>query len=131
VTASLISDGCVLEANAVIDNCLVGLRSVIGTGATIRRSVLMGDDFFRTDSRAQHPDPQAPPLGIGAGSHIEGAIVDKNCRIGRNVNVRMPSGNSGDGRCGPVIVRDGVIVVPKGTILPDGWRMDRFEPCRF
>lgn len=131
VSASLVSDGCFLEPDVTIDHSLIGLRSCIGRGASIRHSVVMGADFYEADSRAAHPDAGAPPLGIGAGSKIEGAIVDKDCRIGRNVTVRLPSGHSGDGRCGPVVVRDGIIVIPKGTALPDGWSMNRVEPCKF
>jgi glucose-1-phosphate adenylyltransferase len=131
VTASLVSDGCVLEPEVVVDHSLIGLRSLIGRQATIRRSVLMGADYYRDDRRASHTDPDAPPLGIGAGSFIEGAIVDKNCRIGKNVVVRPVSQETADGRCGPVIVRDNVIVIPRGTILPDGWKMDRIERCTF
>jgi glucose-1-phosphate adenylyltransferase len=131
VSSSLISDGCVLEHDVVVEQSLVGLRSVIGRQATVRRSVLMGADFFESDPRARHADRHAPPMGIGEGSVIEGAIVDKNCRIGKRVVVRLPSENPPDGRCGPVIVRDGVIVIPKNTILPDGWKLDRLEPCKF
>ncbi|WP_437206992.1 glucose-1-phosphate adenylyltransferase [Planctomicrobium sp. SH664] len=131
VTNSLLSDGCVLEPGVVVDNSLVGLRSVIGENATIRHSVLMGADFYQGDKRATHADPTAPPLGIGAGSTIEGAIVDKNARIGRNVVVRSPLANPPDGRCGPIVVRDGVIVIPRDAVLPDGWKMDKIEPCQF
>jgi len=131
VSGSLISDGCVLESETVVDGSLIGLRSVIGRGATIRRSVVMGADFYQSDRRADTGNPHDPPLGIGGGSVIEGAIVDKNCRIGRNVVVRAPGPTLPDGTCGPVIVRDGVIVVPRGCVLPDGWKMDRIEPCDF
>lgn len=131
ITASLVSDGCVIEPDVIIDRSLIGLRSCIGPKAIVRQSVVMGADFYENDSRAKHPDDTAPQLGIGQGSHIEGAIVDKNCRIGCNVVVKLPAGHQGDGRCGPVIVRDGIIVIPKQTVLPDGWKMDRIEPCKF
>ncbi|MCA8998510.1 MAG: glucose-1-phosphate adenylyltransferase [Planctomycetaceae bacterium] len=131
VSGSLISDGCVLEPDVVVDGSLIGLRSVLGRGSTVRRSVVMGSDFYQTDDRAKTGDPNDPPLGIGEGSVIEGAIVDKNCRIGRNVVVKPPGNSLPDGKCGPVIVRDGVIVIPRGTILPNDWKMDRIEPCDF
>ncbi|WP_437223578.1 glucose-1-phosphate adenylyltransferase [Planctomicrobium sp. SH661] len=131
ISSSLISDGCIIDEDAIVEECSIGLRSVLGRKTTIRRSVMMGADFYQNDRRAVSSDPSTPPLGIGAGSIVEGAIIDKNCRIGQNVIVRSPVPNPPDGRCGPVIVRDGVIVIPKNTVLPDGWKMDRIEPCKF
>lgn len=128
VTGSLISDGCVLEPDVVVDGSLIGLRSVIGRGATVRRSIVMGADFYQTDPRAQHGNPEDPPMGIGSGCLIEGAIVDKNCRIGNNVVIRLPANSPADGRCGEVVVQDGIIVVPRGAVLPNGWKMEHVDP---
>jgi glucose-1-phosphate adenylyltransferase len=119
VAGSLIADGCEIEAGTVIENSLIGLRCSIGANATVKSSVLMGSDFFNTDARAITAEP-IPQLGIGSGSIIEGAIVDKNCRIGKNVTIKVPAGTK-DCDLGPLNVRDGVIVVPRGTVLPDGW----------
>jgi glucose-1-phosphate adenylyltransferase len=131
ISASLISDGCVLERGVTIDGSLIGLRSIVGEKAVVRKTVLMGADFYQSDFRAATSDSTIPPLGIGANSIIEGAIVDKNCRIGKNVIVRANDQMRSDGRCGPVIFRDGVIVIPKNTVLPDGWKLDNFESCNF
>ena len=65
-----------------------------------------------------------PPVGIGSGPIIEVAIVDKNCRIGKNVTVRLPDGFPENGECGPLVVNDGIIVIPKDAVLPDGWKFD-------
>ena len=65
-----------------------------------------------------------PPLGIGDGSHIEGAIVDKNCRIGRNVRVANQKGVENTPETPQGMIRDGVVVLPKGTTLPDGWKTE-------
>ncbi len=131
IASSLISDGCSLGSNVVVDGSVVGLRSVIEEKATVRRCVLMGSDYYESDPRAVRSSPDDPPLGIGAGSHIEGAIVDKNCRIGKNVVVRLTEENPPDGQCGPLYVRDGVIIIPKHTVLPDGWKMGPPEHCTF
>ncbi|TWT56918.1 Glucose-1-phosphate adenylyltransferase [Thalassoglobus neptunius] len=131
IKESLISDGCVIEGTSKITHSLIGLRSYIGKNATITGVVLMGADFYPRDPRGATKNAADPPIGIGEGTIIEGAIVDKNCRIGKQVVIRKPSGCPEDGRCGPVIVRDGVIVVPRGTILPDGWKLDNVEPCKF
>ena len=121
ILRSMIADGCTIEAAAVIKNSSIGLRSTIGAGAQIKDSVLMGADYFRHDIRANHIEGQ-PELGIGAGTIIERAIVDKNCSIGANCVIKLPPGFPENGECGPVVVRDGIIVVPRRTVLPNGWK---------
>ena len=64
-----------------------------------------------------------PPLGIGDGSHIEGAIIDKNCRIGRNVRIINEQGLENTEETPFGMIRDGIVVTAKGTSLPDGWRL--------
>ena len=83
----------------------------------------MGADFFQTKADIA-ADLQAgqPPVGIGQGSQIEGAIIDKNCRIGRNVKI-SPSGYQRAPAGAPVVIEDGVLVVPKETVLADGWKL--------
>ena len=121
ILRSMIADGCTIEAAAVIKNSSIGLRSTIGAGAQIKDSVLMGADYFRHDVRANHIEGQ-PQLGIGAGTLIERAIVDKNCSIGANCVIKLPPGFPENGERGPLVVRDGIIVVPRRTVLPDGWK---------
>lgn len=117
IIGSLVADGCRIEKGTVIDQSLVGLRTVIGTDVTINKSVLLGADYYPWDEMAS----DGVPLGIGENSVIEGAIVDKNCCIGKNVVVKLPPGFPENGECGPVVVRDGVIVIPRSAVLPDGW----------
>lgn len=127
ISRSLIADGGRIEQGAIIEHSLIGLRSVIGAGAVIRNSVLMGADYYRipeddgTAELGADDDGTRPPIGIGAGSVIDGAIVDKNCRIGKNVRVALPDSFPDNGECGPLVVRDRIIVIPKNTVLPDGW----------
>ncbi len=121
IKRSLVSEGCRISAGAQVEESLIGLRCVIGSNATVRRSVVMGADFYRTSDDDAPKGANLPPVGIGAGSVIEGAIVDKNCRIGANVTVRLPPGFPAHGEYGPLTIADGVIVIPKGAVLPDGW----------
>jgi glucose-1-phosphate adenylyltransferase len=121
ILRSMIADGCTIESAAVIKNSSIGLRSHIGAGAQIKDSVLMGADYFRHDVRANHIEGE-PQLGIGAGTIIERAIVDKNCSIGANCVIKLPPGFPENGERGPLVVRDGIIVVPRRTVLPDGWK---------
>jgi glucose-1-phosphate adenylyltransferase len=119
IRQSLVADGCMIEEGARIENSIIGLRAVIGRDVIVRNSILMGNDFY--DS------PDGPsgriPLGVGPGSHIEEAIIDKNCRIAAGVRVLNSRGLSDteEDQCG--MIRDGIVVIPKGTTLPDGWTM--------
>ena len=124
IRRSLVVDGCWIDEGAVIENSVVGVRSQIGRGVTIRNSVLFGNggDDAADEARA-NDDSSLPPIGIGDGSVIEGAIVDRACRIGRNIRIGPRDGLEANADLGPVVIRDGVIVVPQGTILPDGYRV--------
>jgi glucose-1-phosphate adenylyltransferase len=124
IKGSLIADGCEIDEGASIEESLIGVRLKIGTNAEIKTSILMGADFYEYDSSQKSNGADHPPIGIGAGSKIEGAIIDKNCRIGKNVTIRLPDPNIENQDFGEsVVVRDGVIVVKKGAVLPDGWSM--------
>jgi glucose-1-phosphate adenylyltransferase len=115
VHRSIIADGCIITG-ANIERAVIGVRSVIESGSTIRNSVLMGADFYQEDPV---PTPDCPALGIGRHCRIEGAIIDKNARIGDGV-VITPEGKPANVDGDTYYVRDGVIVVPKGTVIPAG-----------
>ena len=126
VSNSLICDGCRIGKGATIENSVIGLRSVIGPNVTIKNSVLMGCDFFESDSQlADDERLHRPPLGIGEGSVIDGAIIDKNCRIGKNVritNSKQLENDRDDDQ--PCMIRDGIAVVCKEATLGDGWSLE-------
>jgi glucose-1-phosphate adenylyltransferase len=117
VRGSLISEGCRIGKGAVIENSVVGVRSIIGENVTIRNSVLMGADEY--DSEAKRGN--RPPMGIGDGSFIQGAILDKNARIGRNVRIVNERNLSDFGEDEACVIRDGIPVVVKDSMLPDGF----------
>jgi glucose-1-phosphate adenylyltransferase len=124
VRNSLISDGCTIESGATIENSVVGLRCRIGKNVTIRNSVLMGADYYDSPEDIQACSARGEPaLGIGENSVIEGAIIDKNCRIGSNVRVTNDRGLQSSEELGAAMVADGIVVVQKGGILPDGWKL--------
>ncbi len=120
VTNSLISDGCVIEQGCVIENSVIGLRCHIGQNAVIRNSVLMGADFYDSTKRS---DGSRPNLGVGANSVLDGVIVDKNCAIGRGARIQRSANLDNNCDLKGVYVRDGIIIVPKDSILPDGWSL--------
>ncbi|NMC21984.1 MAG: glucose-1-phosphate adenylyltransferase [Thermogutta sp.] len=115
---SLVADGCVIGEGCVIENSIIGLRSIVGPNCVIRNAIIMGNDFYDRDGATQDP-----PMMIGEACHIENAIIDKNCRIGQKVRVINASGVQESPETQFGMIRDGVIVVPKETVLPDGWSM--------
>ena len=116
----LISDGCVIEQGADITKCIVGVRSRIARNEPIRDTIILGADRYEPDAaRAAPRAANRPDLLIGEGTLIETAILDKEVRIGRNVkiiNARGVSDDEGDN----YVIRDGIVAIPRGTIIPDG-----------
>jgi glucose-1-phosphate adenylyltransferase len=121
---SLVAEGCTIEAGAVIEHSIIGLRCQIGPDVQVRNAVLMGNDFYEAaEELAARKSCGDPPLGVGAGTRIERAIIDKNCRIGRNVRIANHQGIDATKETPCGMIRDGIFVMPKGTMLPDGWSM--------
>jgi glucose-1-phosphate adenylyltransferase len=118
---SLICDGCVIGRGAVIENSVIGVRSIIGENATIRDSYLMGGDFYEQPNQLEENQRLGRPgVGIGAGSVLERAIIDKNVRIGRQVKIVNETGIVDSEEMPTHVIRDGVTVIPKLAILRDG-----------
>ncbi|MGQ9504248.1 MAG: glucose-1-phosphate adenylyltransferase [Thermogutta sp.] len=117
VQASLVADGCVIGSGSVIENSIIGLRSVIGRNCVIRNSIIMGNDYYDLDETRDGK----PPMIIGENSYIENAIVDKNCRIGKNVRIVNTVGLREMAENNFCMIRDGVVVISKETVLPDKW----------
>ena len=116
----LISDGCIIQPDTRIERSVMGVRSRIGRSVTIRDSVVIGSDRFETEAeRSEDERRGVPSFGVGDGSVIERAILDKDCRIGRNVRI-INRRNVQDDEGRHYVIRDGIVVIPKGTSVPDG-----------
>jgi glucose-1-phosphate adenylyltransferase len=116
---SLVSDGCVIHPGTQIVRSVIGLRSRIGRNVTIKDTVFNGADRFETDAdRAQNQARGLADIGIGDGSVIERAILDKDCRIGKNV--RIINQKHVENEEGPnYVIRDGIVVIPKSIMVAD------------
>jgi glucose-1-phosphate adenylyltransferase len=124
VKGSLIAEGCRVGKGSLIENSVIGLRCNIGEGVTIRNSVVLGVDDYETNQQLQaNQSLRRPPIGIGDGSVIEGAILDKNCRIGKNVRVVNHRGIIDSEDAPNCVIREGIPIVVKGASLPDGWKL--------
>lgn len=116
IDKSMISDGCVIE-EAKLEHCIIGIRSIIRPGSSLKNVILMGADYYEADL----PDTPgaSPSVGIGRDCHIENAIIDKNARIGDKV-VISPKGKAPDTDGEGFYIRDGIVVVPKNSVIPPG-----------
>ena len=105
---------------ADIERAVIGIRSRIEAGVRISESLVLGADFYESlDATQKDRARGVPPIGIGEASSLERAIVDKNARIGKGVRIKgdpdAPD-RDGDG----YFVRDGIVIIPKNGVVPDG-----------
>jgi glucose-1-phosphate adenylyltransferase len=115
IREALLADGCILT-DAHIETAVIGVRSQIEAGTTIRDSIIMGADFY---AGAVGTDHSRPPPGIGRNCRIERAIIDKNVHIGDNV-VITPEGKPSEMDAENYYIRDGIVCVPKDAVIPAG-----------
>lgn len=114
---ALLCEGALIEAKK-ISNSVIGQRSVIKEKCVITDSILMGNDYYESEAKEYFHQPARPQ--IGKGSHLNRCIIDKNVWIGEGVslvNKKKVKHFTSDHLC----IRDGIIVVPKGTVIPDGF----------
>ncbi|MDD5019621.1 MAG: glucose-1-phosphate adenylyltransferase [Candidatus Omnitrophica bacterium] len=115
---SIVSDGSLIGA-AAIKNSIIGLRSKIGDNTTIEDSIIMGADYYETREEIRHRKRGAVAIGIGDGSVVRHAILDKNARVGRNVRITNERGIQ-DHEAQHHMIRDGIVIVYKNATIPDG-----------
>ena len=114
---SLISEGCIIGSGE-IKNSTVGLRSITGKSCKISKSILMGADYYEGSSTPKG----VIRIGIGDGTIVENAIIDKNARIGKNVVIKnLNNLKNYDGDC--YFIRDGIVVIPKNATIKDGTKI--------
>ncbi len=116
---AIVANGCILSA-ARIERCVIGVRSNIREGSTLVNTIMMGAERIESEAeRAAQSARGLPPMGVGTGCHIENTILDANVRIGNDVRL-SPDGKENGWNQGDVFVRDGVMVVTKNAVIPDG-----------
>ena len=122
IERAVVADGCKLY-DANIQECVIGLRSIVRPGARLRQVVMMGaDEYEDDDDKAENRRLNRPHMGIGENAQIERAIIDKNAQIGREVVIRSHEGEP-DRQEELYAIRDGIVVIPKNTIIPDGMKL--------
>ncbi len=121
ITESMIGDGCILK-ECQIHHSVLGIRSRVETGCNIQDSLLLGADYYQSQfERKGDRDDSGIPIGIGPNTTVRRAIVDKNARIGQDVQIInkdrvQESEREGQG----FYIRSGIVVILKNAVIPDG-----------
>ncbi len=116
---AIISDGCIIS-RADIHESVIGIRSIINPDSHLYRTIIMGSDFYESGpSIGENEAAGRPRVGIGSHTRIENAIIDKNARIGSHV-VITPAGKPDHVDHPMYYIRDGIVIIPKNGIVPDG-----------
>jgi glucose-1-phosphate adenylyltransferase len=118
ISRAMLAEGCLIR-RAQIRNSIVGIRSIIGEGARVENSIVMGADYYEREHLLRGLPPRDPPLGIGAGSIIRNAIIDKNARIGERCQIVNRDGTA-DADTDTYSIRDGIVIIPKDTAIAPG-----------
>lgn len=120
ISQTLAGDGCVIT-NASIQHSVIGIRTFIESGSSLDGVVCMGADWYETpEDRIQNRAKGIPDIGIGRGTLVKGAIIDKNARIGEGCRIGIDAIERVEGDHGTHHVRDGIIIIPKNAIIPNG-----------
>ncbi|MFH5832892.1 glucose-1-phosphate adenylyltransferase [Halalkalibaculum sp. DA3122] len=118
---SVLAEGCIIEASR-IERSVIGIRSRIGRGTSVEHSIIMGNDIFQSQREIEEGTTEHPPMGIGQRCFISNAIIDKDVRIGNDV--RIAGGDHlDDGDYGNYHVVDGIVIIPKEAVIPDGTKI--------
>jgi len=119
ISHAVISDGCIINKSN-INQSIVGVRSIIEEGSTLNRTILLGCDYYESDSSIkQYAARGLPRIGIGRNTTIENAIIDKNARIGDNCRI-SPAGKPDKVDHKHYYIREGIVIVPKNGVIPHG-----------
>jgi glucose-1-phosphate adenylyltransferase len=119
VRESMIAEGSII-GRALIEDSVVGIRSRIADGVQLHGTLVMGNDRYQTETEREADLARGtPPMGLGEGSVVRKAILDKDARIGRHVRILNEGGvQERDG--GNHYIREGIVIVPKAAVVPDG-----------
>jgi len=117
---ALISDGCAIGEGTTIQRCVVGIRTQIGRNVTLKNSVIIGADSIETTAEKEANRRRGVPnMGIGDGTIIDNAILDKDCCIGAGVRITNKDNvQNGEGK--NFVIQEGVVVIPKRAVVEEG-----------
>jgi len=117
---AILAPGCILLGDK-IEQTIIGVRSRVGRGTVIKMTYMMGSDYYENLDEVLEltATQQPPPIGVGQRCYIEGAILDKNCRIGNDVRIKGGK-HLKDTDAEGYAIRDGIVVIKKDAVIPNG-----------
>jgi len=119
ISQSIVSEGCIIT-QAEIDHCVIGIRSIIKRDSELKDCIVMGNDYYETPEEIKaNEDSGTPNMGIGRRCYLHRCIIDKNARIGDDVKI-TPEGKPAEVKHQLYHIREGIVVVPKNTVIPSG-----------
>jgi glucose-1-phosphate adenylyltransferase len=122
IEQTIIAEGSIIHANKIV-NSVIGIRSRIGNGSNIVSCYIIGNDFYETIEEIAHNYQKGiPKLGIGERCNLTNVIVDKDCRIGNDVNI-VGGSHLPDADHSLFTIKDGIVVVKKGAVILDGFEL--------
>ena len=120
IEQSLTSEGCIIS-DCKLTKSVIGVRSIIEKGSELEGVIMMGSDFYENKEARDLNDKQGiPHVGIGKNCKIRETIIDKDAHIGNNVRINVDGKKYEDGDHGTFYSADGIIVIRKGAVIPDG-----------
>ncbi len=120
IYGTLTSEGCVIT-NCKLSRSIIGVRSIIENSSELNGVIMMGADFYQNqEEKKEDIENGLPTIGIGKNCCIARTIIDKNARIGNNVRINVNGRNYPNGDHGKFYAADGIIVIRKGAVIPDG-----------
>ena len=120
IFATLTSEGCVIT-HCKLSRSIIGVRSIIENGTELSGVIMMGADFYQNaETKKEEKEKGIPTVGIGKNCFISRTIIDKNARIGNNVRINVDGRSYKNGDHGNFYSADGIIVIRKGAVIPDG-----------
>ncbi|MBC8342467.1 MAG: glucose-1-phosphate adenylyltransferase, partial [Bacteroidetes bacterium] len=120
ISQSLTSEGSIIT-NASIVNSIIGIRTLIESGANLDGVYCMGSNYYESEQeKRENKNNRIPNIGIGRGTIIRKAIIDLNARIGDGCRIGIDSMDRVDGIYDSYHICDGIIVIPKNGIITDG-----------
>ena len=118
----VIGDGCLITDSS-LKHCVIGIRSVLGENSHLEDVVMMGADYYQNEQEVRDAQAEGRPrIGVGRNCNIRHAIIDKNARIGDGVKLSPEGKADGDFAHG-VVIRDGILCVTKGAVIPSGFSL--------
>ncbi len=120
ISQSLTAEGSIIT-NANITNSIIGIRSIIESGASLDGVYNMGAQYYESPlEKQENIERKRPNMGIGSGTQIRRAIIDVNARIGEGCRIGMDHIEREEGDYGSYFIRDGIIIIRKEAVIPSG-----------